>query len=265
MHSKIIIRVRGGLGNQLFIYAFAKYLSISLPNIVFLETRTGFIKDQYKRKYRLNKFNIQLKKCSIFHSLFYPMRNRFPTITNILYRDSAFLDETEFSKNPLDSLSKIQRSRITFLDGYWQNPHSFEPYKDDIREDLSMKIKLNSLNLQTADEMQKCTSVAVHFRRIEYKTLLGLDYYQNSINRLKDQLVDPKFYVFSDDINWCRKNFMVDSLAHYVDHNMDDEIAELWLMSQCKHFIIANSTFSWWGAWLSSYSGKIIIIPEKFE
>ena len=77
------------------------------------------------------------------------------------------------------------------------------------------------------------------------------NYYIYAINKIKTQIKDPVFFVFSDNIKWCQQNLKADNSFVFVDHNAGDEVAELWLMSQCKHFIIANSTFSWWGAWLS--------------
>jgi hypothetical protein len=258
--KKIIIRVRGGLGNQLFIYAFARYLSLNLKSSVLLETRTGFIRDNYKRKYKLSKYNIQLEACSWYYALYYPLRHRFTAITKLLYGNVLFMDDIEFYADPKLALSKIQNSKKTYLDGYWQNPCCFGNNEDAIKKDLSLKIKLEDKYLKMANDIVLSNSIAIHLRRVNYERLLELDYYIKSINQIKSQIKNPVFYVFSDDIKWCRENFIMDGIFVFVDNN--NEIIDIWLMSQCKHFIIANSTFSWWGAWLSNNPEKIVIMPD---
>lgn len=259
----IIVRVLGGLGNQLFIYAFARYLSLELPCSVFLETRTGFLRDSYERVYRLNKYNIKLKTCPWYYAIFYPLRKRYSAITKLIFGNITFLNDTEFLKNPELAFKSIRESKKTFLDGYWQYPKYFANYERIIKNELSVKNKINNQNTQMADKMKQCNSIAIHLRRVHYDTLLELVYYKKAILKIKTKIKDPVFYVFSDDIEWCRQNFKTDDIFVFVDHNSCDEIAELWLMSQCKHFIIANSSFSWWGSWLSQNYEKIIIMPEE--
>lgn len=263
MHPKktIIIRVLGGLGNQLFIYSFARYLSLNLNRQVYLETYTGFIKDPYKRKYRLNKFNIKLKKCPWYLALYFPLKNRFVKMTKLFFGNARFINEKEFVANPEVALRKIQKSTIAYLDGYWQDSNFFNNYEEIIKNELALKTKMNDKNIKMATIMNKCNSIAIHFRRVQYDTLLEHDYYFNSINQIKTKIENPHFFIFSDDIIWCKQNLRFDGTFTFVDHNPNDEIAELWLMSQCKHFIIANSTFSWWGAWLANNQNKIVIKP----
>jgi hypothetical protein len=260
--NQIIIRVRGGLGNQLYIYAFARYLSLNLHSSVLLETRTGFIRDSYKRKYKLNEFNIQLKACPWYFTLYYPLRHRFAAITKLIYGNVTYMDDIQFYTNPELASGQILKSRKTYLDGYWQDSTYFADYEDIIKKDLSLKIKVESQNQKMANDMNLCNSVAIHLRRVKYDTLLELDYYLKAVNQIKAQIEDPVYFVFSDDIKLCRENFINDGSFIFVDNGCNNEIIDIWLMSQCKHFIIANSTFSWWGAWLSNNPGKIIIIPD---
>lgn len=265
MQARIIIRVRGGLGNQMFIYAFARYLSFILKSSILLETRTGFIKDSYRRKYNLNKFNIQLKTCPWYLALYFPLRHRFATIIELLYGPVLYMDDTEFHLNPQLALNRIQVSKKTYLDGYWQDSTYFADYEDIIKKEFSLKVKVNLHNLNMAKEMYLCNSIAIHLRRVNYDTLLELDYYAEAITQIKSRIKDPVFYVFSDDIKWCEENFINNASFIFVNNNYNDETSELWLMSQCKHFIIANSTFSWWGAYLSNNPEKIIIMPDKLN
>lgn len=267
MSSKkiIIVRVIGGLGNQLFIYAFARYISFKFQRTVYLETKTGFVKDQYKRKYKLNKFNIILEKSPWYIALYYPLRTRFNAIIKLFFGDITYISEKEFYKDLKLTFNKIQNSKLTYLEGYWQDSSYFADYEVIIKEELSLTKRLNTKNTKIAATMRQCNSVAMHLRRVQYDTLLGLDYYRKSIEQIKSQIIDPVFYIFSDDINWCRQNLKIDESIIFIEHNRDDEIAELWLMSQCQNFIIANSTFSWWGAWLSRNDSKIVIAPKSDE
>lgn len=259
-NQKIIVRVLGGLGNQFFIYAFARSVSIKYKIPVFLETRTGFIKDSYKRRYGLKKYNIQLNDCSWFESLYYPIHKRFRRLTKIIYGNATYFTEQDLDHISINEIS-IKSGKV-FLDGYWQKKEYFEINKDIIKNELSFKMSISQENLYFAYKMKNCNSVAVHLRRVKYDNLLEFGYYVNAINEIKSQVNSPVFYVFSDDILWCKENFKNYDDVFFMEHNKSDEISELWLFSHCKHFIIANSTFSWWGAWLSSYPEKIVIKPS---
>jgi hypothetical protein len=265
LDNKIIIRVFGGLGNQLFIYTFARYLSLKSGIPVFLEKRTGFVKDNYRRRYRLDAFNIELNTCPWYLSMYYPSRSRLAEINRFVYRNSIYMTEDEFSTDPEMAILKIKKTGRVFLDGYWQNRLYSSEYDIKLRNELTPRISITKMNQIVGTEMNRCNSVAIHFRRINYKSLLDQDYYTDAISRIKSRINDPVFYIFSDDIEWCRKNFRTGDSLVYIDHNGNDEIGELWLMSQCRHFIIANSTFSWWGAWLSVNADKIIIKPAEFN
>jgi hypothetical protein len=261
LNSKIIIRVVGGLGNQLFIYAFARSVSLKYNLPVFLETRTGFVKDSFKRKYLLNHFNIRLKPCLLIDSLYFPLNKRFPNLTRVIYGNVMYFNEHNLR---MDSIGKILRSyKKIYFDGYWQKEENFKEYRDIILDELSVRFEISQENKDLSSEIKNCNSVGVHLRRVQYNNLLDLDYYYNAIRKIKGIIDKPMFYVFSDDIKWCKENIRTSCELNYIDHNQDDEISELWLMSQCRHFIIANSTFSWWGAWLSSYSEKIIVKPNN--
>jgi hypothetical protein len=257
----VIVRVRGGLGNQLFIYAFARFLSLNLQCMVLLETRTGFIRDSYKRKYLLNNFNIQLKKCPWYLSIYFPFRNRLRTFTKLIYGDALYMDEIEFNKDLEHSLNRIKKTKTTFLDGYFQDKTYISNYRKIIIEDLSLKIRVKPRDQKILNEIILCNSVAIHLRRVEYNTLLELDYYIEAIRKIKEQIKDPVFYIFSDDIEWCKQNFFYDGSFILMENNRNNEIVDFWMMCHCKHFIIANSTYSWWGAWLSTNTEKIVIIP----
>jgi len=250
----------GGLGNQLFIYAFSRALSLKYNIPVYLEPRTGFVKDPYKRKYRLNSYNINLKTCSWFHSLYYPLSKRSKILTRLLFGNAIYLNEQNFDVLTFEKL--LNSSKSIYLDGYWQKEKFFSEFSSTIRKELTVKTEINAKNNQLALEMEKCNSVAVHFRRVQYNTLLGLEYYEKAMKQMESKMEHPVFYIFSDDMAWCKKNLHNTHPLIFIDHNTEDEISELWLMSQCKHFIVANSSFSWWGAFLSNNMDRIVIAPD---
>ncbi|MCF8342998.1 MAG: alpha-1,2-fucosyltransferase [Chitinophagaceae bacterium] len=262
--NKIVIRVYGGLGNQLFIYSFARYISLVLKGQVYLEIYTGFVRDTYKRKYQLAKFNIQLQTCPWYLSMYFPLRNRLPLITRIIYGKVTLVNEQDFNLDPDLTFNKIQNSRLSYLEGYWQNSIFFREYESLLKSELSLKIKMKWININMASEMNQCNSVAIHFRRVQYDLVLQHDYYSASINQILTQIDNPHFFIFSDDIEWCKRTVIIEGTLTFVEHNSHDEISELWLMSQCKHFIVANSTFSWWGASLSANPQKIVIVPDSY-
>ena len=103
----------------------------------------------------------------------------------------------------------------------------------------------------------------MHVRRVQYSQLLTLDYYRAAVLLLEKSCTSPYFFIFLDDLAWCREQLSISYSCVYVD-NFDDELYELQLMSLCYHFIIANSSFSWWGAWLSQYPNKMVILPEDY-
>ena len=120
--------------------------------------------------------------------------------------------------------------------------------------------------------MSSESSISIHIRRGDYisdsvvNNILGVisdEYYKKAINLIMERINKPKFYIFSDDISWVKQNFYPEMEKHIIDLNLPNrDVYELWLMSQCKHNIIANSSFSWWGAWLGNYPEKIVIAPE---
>ena len=257
-NSKLVSRVLGGVGNQLFIYASSKSLALKNNFFLKIEIKTGFLKDSYKRAYKLNSFNITAKEASWGESFFFVLRKRFPLIKSVFYPNAKTIRE------PLSSqyYSEIFAQKIigpTYMEGYWQSPLYFEEVEHQIRSDLTFKNHIIEKNKKTVEELRNRNSIAIHVRRIAYSNKLSSNYYKEAIDFLKNKISAPFFYIFSDDITWCKENLEIESPVHYVENN--DEITDLYLMTQCKHFVIANSSFSWWGAWLSRHKNKIVIAP----
>jgi len=161
-----------------------------------------------------------------------------------------------------------------FLRGYWQSEKYFIDIADILRQDLMLKSPSSRLNLELAKKIQSSLSVSLHVRRGDYAHdlathqthgLLPLDYYRAAINYILRLFSDASFFLFSDDIPWIKENLKIDAPHCYVDHNTPQtDFEDLRLMSLCKHQIIANSSFSWWGAWLCQNPEKVVVAPRQW-
>ncbi|MDR2920962.1 MAG: alpha-1,2-fucosyltransferase [Tannerella sp.] len=266
MKNKVaIVRVWGGIGNQLFIYAFAKLLSLRYHIPVFLEKRTGFTNDGYHRKYKLNRFNISIETVAIYYTLF-PLVNKKNVLKKIIFPNVVLFEEdlsNALVQIPMDFFSGFSKS-VIYFQGYWQSLN-FKDIRNELLNDLAFYVESRpDFSFYKEKIEASANSVAIHFRRIEYNFLLSLDYYQEAIKYFCNNTVSPDFYIFSDDIEWCKKNNDTSKYNFCFIENFEDELYELKLMSLCSNFIIANSTFSWWGAWLSNNENKIVIMPEGY-
>jgi hypothetical protein len=152
-----------------------------------------------------------------------------------------------------------------FYKGYWQSPKYFDFVADEIRRDFRIALKLLPDDSRLLSDIQSCESVSVHFRRTDYLNSpneKGLAYYRQALEELKRRVKNPHLFAFSDDIEWVKENFRPDAPVTYVD-GVRDQGVDLELMRNCKHNIIANSSFSWWGAWLNENPQKIVLTPKK--
>jgi len=178
-------------------------------------------------------------------------------------------------KNYLKFFKTNSLKNNLFVDGYWQNEKFFKEVRDDIRKIYQFPKKLDSINARFLAEIIKTNSVSLHVRRTDYvnnvmnRSIYGvvtLDYYHNAINYIKNILEDINLFVFSDDLDWCRRNLgSFHQNIQYISHNKgDDAYKDMMLMSKCKANIIANSSFSWWGAWLGN-KAKLTLSPKKWN
>ncbi len=161
-----------------------------------------------------------------------------------------------------------------YLDGYWQSERYFKEIEPTIRDEFRAKEPLAGKNKELGDLVLSVNAASLHVRRADYVTnplanlwngTCDVDYYVRAISTIASTVENPHFFVFSDDIEWARQNIPLDHNAVYVDHNnAATNYEDLRLMSLCKHNIIANSTFSWWGAWLNRNPDKVVIAPQKW-
>lgn len=155
-----------------------------------------------------------------------------------------------------------------YLDGYWQNQKYFIGIRSLLLSDFTPRTPIPAHALRQLDLIRSSNSVGVHVRRGDYLNhpeigVLPPSYYQEAISHMEKQLSKPAFFIFSDDIKWCRDNITLPHSHVYVD-DTTSEIEDLELMKNCRHNIIANSSFSWWGAWLNQNERKIVISPRNW-
>lgn len=265
----IILRLRGGLGNQLFQYAAAK--ALAQHHNTCLKLDLYFYKVHSTRKFELLNFNIPIEVAS--REEIHAFTGSNPISRFINKRENYFRCPSVFVQPHYHYYPDfISLPASIYLSGYFQSELYFEKIASDIRTWYTPSIPLDDVNQQLVNEMRQCESVGVHVRRGDYtsnaySSFFGTvpdEYYQESIEMIKKSTQKPKFFVFSDNILWCKKNLRLNNVE-FVEHNQGaDSFKDLVLMSNCKHNIIANSTFSWWGAWLNSNPEKLVIAPNTW-
>lgn len=268
------LKLQGWLGNQMFQYALAYSLSRENNEEIifdgdFLENRF-FAANWTFRHYELDVFGIEKKY----------------TIPNLFSRKFLhpiafeFLKKIQYGKRYMKEKSgQFIKSfpKNSYLDGWFQSYKYFEKYSSDITKIFTVKTPISEQNQEMLDSIASAwdNAVSLHVRRGDYVSLISankwhgvcsLGYYETAINSMKEKLANPVFFVFSDDIAWCRENihFPEWMVAYYVDHNGSAGHEDLRLMYSCSHHITANSSFSWWWAYLGRNPGKTIIAPKKW-
>lgn len=264
-----IVKFLGGLGNQMFQYAF--YLSLAKRYSNIKADVSGF--DDYLLHNGLeleNIFNIKLDKANpLIVKIFNPKYSawKYRKLRRILNLKKAFYNEKKFFIFDEEALIN-SKSRMYW--GYWQNENYFKHITEEVRSSFIFKYPLESENLKISKLILNSESVSIHVRRGDYvgHSLLGgicdLNYYNEAISIIQKRTINPLFFIFSNDIDWCKTNLNLKN-AHYISWNENEKsYIDMQLMSICKHNIIANSSFSWWGAWLNDNQDKIVISPKKW-
>lgn len=271
--NRIIIRIKGGLGNQLFCYAAARRLALVNNAELVIDDRTGFARDYiYHRHYNLDHFNIPCRMASPTERL-EPFERIRRGMLKWMSKNQQFTERCYLEQDGLDFDPRLLSLRVNgtlYLDGYWQSEDYFKDFEQTIRKELQIIPPVDDLNSQIVEKVRNCNSVALHFRWFEKPGSsplqnLSFDYYARAISLMETKVQEPHYFVFSDNPEAVRVILKIIPEKRFtiVSHNIGDNMAyaDLWLMSECQHFITANSTFSWWGAWLSNHNSKIIITP----
>lgn len=268
----IIIKLFNGLGNQLFQYACGRAVQEKYGGELYLDI-SDFKNN--KREYGLNKFklNDNIKIIEKDTSFFNLRKNLSLKIGCKLMPKITFKIFSPWGKYLYlgEEYIEIEKNFANkyYLYGYWQSEKYFNEIKKIIKDELILKEKIKETHQSLIKEMEEENSVAVHIRRGDYinnklyKDICNKEYYQKAIKIIREKIKNPVFYIFSDEIDWCKNNLKWEGTVHFMNkENKDYE--DLNLMSHCKHYIIANSSFSWWGQYLGNYSDKMVIAPKKW-
>lgn len=261
--NSIIVRLCGGLGNQLFQYAFGQSRAMAMNTKLFLDVNVSL--RGKKADFLLNVFRIdaQLLKGPeriIYNILFYG--NRKLKIKNGLTFESEIFQ-----------IDNLDNKQCGYFFGYWQNVGYFNDIRKKLQQELEYNGTLPEKIYELIRKLEAENSVALHVRRGDYLqagynaiyVTQNMDYYNNAIEYIESVVNNPKYYIFSNDIEWCKANLKSDKNISFVsDIITKNSVEDFELMKHCRYFIISNSTFSWWPAWLSDYDNKIVMSPSRW-
>lgn len=265
----VVVRLRGGLGNQLFQYAAGR--AVSLRSGLPLSLDASAFESDGLRAYRLGHFGVVQQ----FASETEIARLAGPRLLRRLgrfapLRPRHWVEERHFHFDP--DILRI-RSPV-YLSGYWQSEKYFSDVAHQLRSELRVTSAPDETNAKWLGRIGSTESVALHVRRGDYVAnararrlhgLCGVDYYRAAIGELTRRFRAPRFFVFSDDLQWAADNLASAGDLEFVDANGPGRDCEdLRLMSRCRHHVIANSTFSWWGAWLAQHPAQVVIAPRSW-
>ena len=273
----IITNLKGGLGNQIFQYAFGKHLSIK-NNCDLLLCIDNYEKYKLHNGFELQRvFDLNEKICSKKElSLVIGSLNN-PILRNIKekFKLPIFLNKNTFFEKThefMNSSSEIKG--FTYIHGYWQSEKYFSGSDNELRKLLKFNYDEKNYDSRILNMIRSKESIAVHIRRGDYTSAknksiyaqLSSEYYKKAFEHIKNKVENPNLIFFSDDIEWTKKLFFNWPFKKiFIEGNTGlNSFKDLHLMSLCKHQIIANSSFSWWGAWLNNFKGKIIVAPENW-
>lgn len=266
----IISELTGGLGNQMFQYAFG--YSLAQRKKSKLKFHFQHHDGNTQRQFELNIFKITGTQAidTELKAMGYPFSLINTILTKIHILKSRLAQEKGFNFQA----NALLYPENAYIRGYWQTEKYFLDCASQIRKQFTFKKVLDKKNSSMLEEITKTNSVSVHIRRGDYvhdkKTMAfhgvcNLDYYKRSIKLMQKRVTNPVFFFFSDEPDWVKSNIKTDSPSYYVDWNKGlNSYKDMQLMSKCKHNIIANSSFSWWGAWLNTNPKKIVIAPRKW-
>lgn len=266
----VAIELIGGLGNQMFQYATARALALSRHEKLVLDNQ--LFTNYALHYYGLNHFNITCDFLEKDKSVVEPLKI-LDKVKAVLSQKKIFYPYVEQDLTYDKELFELSHKNI-FLKGYFQSEKYFIKFENQLRKDFEIISPLKKETIEMLELIYAQNSVSLHIRRGDYVSnpqanavhgTCDLNYYHRAIEIIKKEIENPVFFIFSDDIDWAKENLNIDNTTHFVDFNdASTNYEDLKLMSNCKHNIIANSSFSWWGAWLNSYQSKIVITPSKW-
>lgn len=279
-----IVKLKGGLGNQMFQYAFGRALA-SQTGVSVKFDLTYYRKGPPKPflTFGLDNLNCKIReaddsdvsKCVRFGSrgrrIAESVGYQYPVVlSHLLKYHYEVQHPTMRTRFGIPQRWRFEprvfdTARSGFFDGYWQTEKYFASITEELRREFTIKSDLVGENRRTAEKIDDRSAVALHVRRgdyVEENNALPASYFERAISEIGDTLTDPHVFVFSDDINWTKRELDIHYPETYVTHNdSETDYEDVRLMRLCDHNVISNSTFSWWGAWLNESDGQRVVAP----
>lgn len=273
----IVLMAEGGLGNQLFDFVLYKTL-MGLGKDVYIDKRMlspNFYHGEFIPEH-IFKLNIQYidSQAILLHSV--PAANlrilkKGLRIVHKIIAGQRYVYQSDMLFHPFSRKSIKDLDDVVITNPLFISEKYFKPIEDVIRSQLIFRVGTDEINLRWIDKINQSNSASIHVRRGDYvgfkpcEGVCDIEYYTKAIEYIENKEKNIKFFVFSNDIEWCQSELKLPNNTEFVNNNYgDNDYKDMMLMSLCKHNIIANSTFSWWGAWLNNNPNKIVIAPKHF-
>ncbi len=274
----IIVKLTGGLGNQMFQYAAGRALA-QLHHTELKLDKSYLEKDPKnaytKREFELDIFSAPLNFVSAAETIKF-LKHAENKIYRELYRRFPYLFKSIYAAENAHAYAANFKKYgpNAYLEGYWQSEKYFREIAGTIRKDFSFKAAPDEVNSKLLEKIDNCPSVSLHVRRGDYLTnaaegtyhdACSTNYYKQAVELLSKNMESLQLFIFSDDIAWCKNSLSFNYPTIYINHNSGKaSFEDMRLMSSCKHNIIANSSFSWWAAWLNKNENKQVIAPKNW-
>ncbi|MCW1883178.1 alpha-1,2-fucosyltransferase [Luteolibacter flavescens] len=266
MTRAVVAMIKGGLGNQLFAYAAARAYAIRTRRELWIDDVSGYQRDGYNRAYKLDQFPIAATLASprwrfgdpkgVHHKSMRSMNKVLPQVLKSYLAEDTDLTETQLT-------GFISNRLVVRLNGYWQSEKYFFERASTIRKELEPPAFPDGPDADMEARLASTNSIFLHIRRDRYSPRLGSGYYDSSIEAAMSTLGSCEFHVFGDDLDWARQYIDFQGApVTFVTSESSDELRDFRLMAACRHAIIANSSFSWWAAYLRRHADKRVWTPN---
>lgn len=272
----ICVRLMGGLGNQMFQYAAGRRLALARRTRLVLDC-SWFVRDAQRaatpRAFELDCFDLPAERAVLEHETIavwewcdrHPLRSR---VSRHAFRKRVVVLRGDGGERPFDP-AVLDAPGSALLIGYWQSPRYFGGVESQIRDDFRFALAGTEHEESLLAEIRTSPAVSIHVRRGDYVgserfTALPAAYYRDAVAAIAERTGSPHLYVFSDDVPWCREHLELPFPTVFVERPAGHPGGDLRLMSSCRHHVISNSTFGWWGAWLNPSREKIVVAPRRW-
>lgn len=288
----IVVNMMGNIGNQMFIYAMARNLQLEYNDKLIIDLR-GLKRNYYTANYKLDQFNLpkdisyDLNQLNWKQKIKYNFTGRIFHLQHYYYRHTRedliipekvirywFNRGCYYNTNRPLTIYPPSKNDDKYIYGYFQSESYFKAHAEQIRNELTVKTPVSIKDKKLIEQMQNCNSVGVSIRankapenpKVKDNVNLGFiskDYYYLGMKKIAEKIENPKFYIFADDLNIVRNEYHFPFPVTYV--KPEESATGMRLLYSCKHFVIANSTFSWWGAYLGKEKNKIVVMPKTWD